>query len=137
LWGFQMKLAEMRKAIRSIQEDIDKKEMPLYWFEFLLMVAEAGDKGILTKEASQTLGMTQGIASRMVRLLSRYHKSEKEHESNGRNKMNNSDNADRDNDYEGLDILQTRQDLHYRHQQRVFLTEKGITIMKRAGLYMT
>ena len=130
-----MLLTDMRKAIRSIQEDIGRKETPLYWFEFLLIVAEAGDKGVLTKDAANTLGMSQGIASRMVRLLSRYHKKPKGHESKDRNNENNTDNAYRDNDFEGLDILQTSQDLLYRHQQRVFLAEKGIKIMKKAGLY--
>lgn len=113
-----MNLTKMSEALHSIRNDIGKKEMPIYWLEFILLVYKSGEDGITTIEASNSLGMTQGIASRMVKLMSKYHNP----------KTKESD---------GLDILETKPDLKFRHRQRVVLTEKGKEILKRAESYIS
>lgn len=113
-----MSVEKLRHAIHHIQSEIGKKELPAYWIEFLLLVAEKGDEGITTKEAAEILDMTQGIASRTVKLMTKhYNPATKE--------------------VEGFDVLTTTQDMEYRHRMRVYLTEKGKKIVEEAVRFMT
>ena len=105
-------LREAINAIRTAFGD-DKKDMPLSWAELLLLVAERGDEGITTKEIYETLNMSQGIASRTVKLMSTYYDKQTEQ-------------------VDGYDLLSIHQDMVYRHRQRVRLTPKGWDIMNSA-----
>lgn len=111
------KLADLSLALKTLRTEIDKKDIPLIWVEFFLLVAASKDKGIRTQEVQKELGMTQGIASRMVKLMSRY--------------------IDPDTkQYAGADIFTTLPDHEYRHQQRVFLSTKGKEIARKIEAIM-
>lgn len=112
-----MSLDKLQQAICHIRTEIDKKDMPAYWIEFLLIVADAGDDGITTVEAAKLINMTQGIASRTVKLLSSYYDET--------NKV-----------LTGPQILKTKTDLQHRHRQRVLLSEKGKQMMEEVKRIM-
>jgi DNA-binding MarR family transcriptional regulator len=99
-------LYELSKTIGILREAVGKKDIPAIWLEFFLRVADAGEKGIRTQELIHDLDMTQGIASRTVKLLSRYYNTVTEQS-------------------EGYDLLVTAPDFYYRKQQRVFLSDRG------------
>ena len=97
----------LTKALEYLKDTIGKKDMPLYWVELLLRVAASGDKGVTTKEVAEVVGMTQGIASRTVKLLPHYYNTVTEQ-------------------WEGHNILHALQnDPIHRHRQRIYLTEHG------------
>lgn len=99
------------KALKFMCETLGKKDVPLYWVVLILLVYEAGEMGTTTKEASEAINMTQGIASRTVKLLSRY--------------VNPVTNQ-----LDGFGILVALQnDLHHRHRQRIYLTDHGKQIV--------
>ena len=100
-------------ALNSIRTSINIKAIPLYWVEFLLIVAKSGDKGITTMEVCKELGMTQGIASRLVKMMSLHLDSKTK-------------------EIKGNDLLQTEQDLEFPHRQRVLLSAKGKQIIDNA-----
>lgn len=95
----------------------DKKDMPVYWLEFFLLVSQAGPRGVTTKEVAEEIGMGQPIASRMVKLLSRYPDPVTK-------KM------------EGADIYVTFLDHEYRHRTRVALSAKGQRIAAHIKKYL-
>jgi len=100
-------LENMAKAIKYFCTVTEKKDMPLYWLAFFLLVAKNAEHGITTKEASEEIGMTQGIASRTVKLMSLYRNPET-------------------NQREGLGLLIPLQnDETFRARQKVYLTDKG------------
>ena len=100
-------VSRLIKALKFMCETLGKKDVPLYWVVLILLVHEAGDLGTTTKEASEAINMPQGIASRTVKLLSRY--------------VNPVTNQ-----LDGFDILVALQnDLHHRHRQRIYLTDHG------------
>ena len=82
----------------------------MYWVEFFINVGESGEKGILTKELSEEMGITQGIASRMVKLLSTFKEVNPE---TGISEV------------KGQGLFMTYPDDEYRHRQRVRLSSKG------------
>ena len=127
-----MCINKLRQAIHHIQSEIGKKEMPAYWIEFLLLVAEAGDEGITTKKTVETLGMSQGIASRIVKLMSDCY-FEKDFKAQY-DKSNEDTPLVR---FEGYGLLKTESDLVHRHRQRLFLSEKGKRIVEEAVSFMT
>lgn len=99
-------------ALKFMCEMLGKKDVPLYWVVLVLIVYEAGEIGITTKEAAEAINMTQGIASRTVKLLSRYVDPTT-------------------GEVAGHDILIALQnDIHYRHRQRIYLTEHGKHVVK-------
>lgn len=103
--------SKLIKALKFISETLDKKDVPLYWVTLVLTVYEAGDKGVTTKEAAEDIDMTQGIASRTVKLLSRY--------------------IDASGNLVRFDLLVAMQnDLHHRHRQRIYLTEHGKNVVE-------
>lgn len=102
---------KMYKALRFMREFLDKKEVPAYWLEFIILVHMAGPQGINTKEVASELGMTQGIASRLVKIMSLYHDRESESQL-------------------GFNILGAIPDMEFRHRQQVYLTKKGEELMK-------
>ena len=108
--------ADLATALKVLRSEIGKKDIPAHWVEFLLMVAAAGPKGVTTKEVADCIGMSQGISSRTVRVLSRYPDAE------SRKQM-------------GYDMLVTVPDYEYRHRQRVFLSAKGEHIFKKLDRY--
>lgn len=105
------------KALRLLRDEIGKKDMPVYWLEFFLMVAEAGETGATTKEIADQIEMGQGIASRMVKLLSRYY----DHETGM---------------MAGADLFSIVPDHIHRHRQRVFLSEHGKAVAKKIEEYL-
>lgn len=106
-------LEKMADAIKYFCAITEKKDMPLYWLAFFLLVAKHGEYGVTTKEASEEIGMTQGIASRTVKLMSLYR---------------NPDTGNR----EGLGLLIPLQnDETFRARQRVYLTDKGREVAKK------
>lgn len=107
-----MSVHNLVRALNFLCDAIGKKDIPLYWVTLILLVYEAGEKGITTKEASESINMTQGIASRTVKLLSRY--------LNANTKQ-----------LDGFDILVALQnDLENRQRQRIYLSEHGKQIVK-------
>ena len=109
-----MDFLELGKALRSIQEDLGKPDIPSYWIEFMFIIAAAGAEGVTTKEAAEKLGMKQSVASRMVKLMSEYW-------------------DDKNKRFAGERIFETKPDLVHRHRQRVFLSERGKEIMNKVG----
>jgi len=101
-----MDCAKLANVLKVLRTELDKKDVPLIWIEFFLLVAASEGKGIRTQEVQKELGMTQGIASRMVKLMSLY-----------------LDPVTRK--MEGYDVFTTLPDFEYRHQQRVYLSAKG------------
>jgi len=100
-------VSKLVNALKFMCEVLGKKEVPLYWVILILLVYNAGERGTTTKEASEAINMTQGIASRTVKILSRY--------------VNPVSNQ-----LAGFDILVAlRNDLHHRHRQRIYLTDHG------------
>ncbi len=61
-----MYLNKIIDVLGFVRVVIGKKDMPIYWLELFLKVAEHGEFGVTTKEIADELGMTQGIASRTV-----------------------------------------------------------------------
>ena len=109
-------LALLRQNMRILREEIDKKDAPVYWLEFFLLVAEMGEEGITTVDASEIIGITQGIASRIVKIFSRY-----PNPVTGKT--------------EGYDLIVEARDSVYRQRQRVFLSEHGKKLIARiAGI---
>lgn len=101
------------KALQYLCNTLGKKDIPLYWVMLILLVAESGSNGTTTKEVAENINMSQGIASRTVKLLSKY--------VNPVTKQ-----------LEGLGILVALQnDLHYRHRQRIYLTEHGKQMVEK------
>jgi len=107
-------LSYLVKSISVLRKEIDKKDVPATWLEFFLLVAEAGEAGITTKEVSERVGVTQGVGSRTVKLLSQYY---------------NHTTGETD----GLDLLVTVSDQVHRHRQRVLLSEKGKGIIAKVS----
>jgi len=106
-------IAKLAKAFKFLCDVTGKKDIPMYWGTFLLIVAEAGELGITTKEVSEAIDMTQGIASRTVKLMSKfYNPATKE--------------------VDGLDLLVAlNNDMHYRQRQRVYLTDHGKQVVEQ------
>lgn len=108
-----MYLNKIIDVLRFVRETIGKKDMPLYWLELFLKVAEHGEFGVTTKEIAEELGMTQGIASRTVKLMSRY--------VNPKTKQ-----------CEGFDLLvSVKNDMIHRHRQRLYLSEHGKQVVEQ------
>lgn len=105
-------------TLKTLRSEIDKKDIPLIWVEFFLLVAATKDKGIRTQEVQKELGMTQGIASRMVKLMSTY-----------------MDPVSRT--MQGYNVFTTLPDHEYRHQQRVYLSSKGKAIAAKVESIMS
>ena len=98
------KFVEVSRAIRAGLKQ--GNNIPATWIETFILVAAAKDKGVRSQEIKDTLGMTQGIVSRMLTLLSlKFNADTKE--------------------MEGLDIYDKQLDYEYKHQVRVFLSEEG------------
>lgn len=106
-----MKVSQLMKIMKVLRQEIGhSKDIPQYWAEFFLAVGESGNRGILTKELSEELDITQGIASRLVKLMSTY--------------------KDKDTGkIEGRGLFTTFPDDEYRHRQRVVLSGKGKEVM--------
>jgi DNA-binding MarR family transcriptional regulator len=108
-----MYLNKIIDVLVFIREVVGKKDMPLYWVEFFLKVAEHGEIGVTTREVAAELGMTQGIASRTVKLMSRH--------LNPKTKT-----------IEGFDLLvAVNNDMVHRHRQRVYLSDHGKKIIEQ------
>lgn len=97
------------KALRTLRLAVGKKDIPAIWLEFFLIVADAEPKGITTQEVIEELDLTQGIASRIVKMLSKYYDPIKKEQA-------------------GYDLFVTAPDHFYRHRQRVFLSDFGKSV---------
>jgi len=80
--------------------------VPSTWIEMFIMVMASNGKGVRAQEVKEQLGMSQGIVSRAVTLLSLNFNPETK-------KM------------EGKDIYVKELDLEYKHQVRIFLSKEG------------
>jgi DNA-binding MarR family transcriptional regulator len=80
--------------------------VPATWVEAFIMVYASGSEGIRAQELIEQTGVSQGIISRMISLLSLSFNPETK-------KM------------EGKDIFKKELDNEYRHQVRIFLSKEG------------
>jgi len=108
--------SDLASILSVIRTEIGKKDVPTIWLEFLLRVAASGSRGITTKQVAEEIGMNQGIASRMVKIMSRYQDAKSR-------KM------------EGYDVFVAVPDYEYRHRQRVFLSAKGKSLVQKLERY--
>jgi len=88
--------------------------VPATWIEMFIMVMTSNGKGVRAQEVKDTLGMSQGIVSRAVSLLSLNFNPETK-------KM------------EGKDIYVKELDLEYKHQVRIFLSKEGKALAAKVG----
>ena len=100
-------ITKFAEALKYLRTYLDKKTVPMYWIEFLLVVAAAGDQGTTTVEAAKEVNMQQAIASRTVGILSESWNKETRR-------------------MEGYQLIMPLQnDPHYKQRQRLYLTKKG------------
>ncbi len=109
---------DLANVLKVLRTEIGKKGTPGIWLEFYLIVADSGDKGVRSQKVQKELGMTQGVASRMTKLMSRY----PDPKNHGR--------------MIGQDIFISHQDDYHRAQQRVFLSAKGRSIYEKLKSYL-
>ena len=103
-------LEKLSRCIGIMRKSIpDRKNVPAYWLELLLVVAAAGEDGINQMDAYAKVGMHPGIASRVVKLMSKY--------------------PGKSGEIEGYNLIKTEQDTFLRHRQRLFLTKKGLALI--------
>ena len=67
-----MNFNQLVDVLETLRSELGRKDIPLPWVEFFLRVAAAGDLGITTQEVAADIGMAQGVASRMVKIMSKY-----------------------------------------------------------------
>lgn len=108
-----MYLNKIIDVLEFVRETLGKKDLPIDWLEFFLKVAEHGDLGVATREVAASLGMSQGNASRTVKMMSRYiNKKTKE--------------------CDGLDlIVAVHNDMVFRQRQRVYLSNHGKQVVEQ------
>jgi len=105
-------IERMMRGIQYLGDIFENQAAPLNWAVMFLTVGTAGDGGTTTKELTEIVGVSQGIVSRTVRVMSRSYNPQ----------------ADC---IEGMDLIRTEQDMFNRHRQRVFLSEKGKVVFKK------
>lgn len=98
------KMIAVSKLIRATFNQ--GNNVPATWVEMFLMVMSAKNKGVRSQEIKDELGMTQGIVSRAVSILSLTFNPETKQ-------------------MEGMDIFDKQLDHIYKHQVRVFLSKEG------------
>lgn len=96
---------QLRRCMCLLRTAVSKKPVPAYWLEFFLLVAETGEEGITTLDAGESIGMTPGIASRTVKLLSKY--------------------TDETGKLVGPDLFVIVPDHIHRQRMRIFLSKNG------------
>ncbi len=102
-------LDTLKAGIEILRKGVGRKDVPAYWLEFLLVVATAGPAGINQMDAYAQVGMLPGIASRVVKLMSKY--------------------EDTTGKMEGYDLIKIGQDTLLRHRKRLFLSKKGLALV--------
>lgn len=103
---------KMVKAVSILQKAISKRDVPVTWIHLLILVADAGEKGITAVELTKEIGIVQGIVSRTVKVLSTYY--------NPTTKQ-----------MEGAALLFVTPDPIYRHRYSIILTTQGKKVMKK------
>lgn len=101
-----MNFDQLAKVLEVFSSETGKKDVPAHWVQFFCHVVSAGPRGVTTKEVADEIEMNQGIASRMVRIMSRYMDT-------------------KTREMEGYDVYITFLDHEYRHRQRIALSAKG------------
>lgn len=88
--------------------------VPATWVEAFIMVYASGSEGIRAQELIEQTGVSQGIISRMISLLSLNFNPETK-------KM------------EGKDIFKKELDNCYKHQVRIFMRKEGQKLAAKVG----
>ncbi|BCS54101.1 hypothetical protein [Geobacter sp. SVR] len=104
------RLYAFAKALGTLRRAVGKDDIPAVWLEFFIAVVQHGEAGVTTQELIGELGMSQGNASRIVKILSRFYNHHKK-------------------ESDGLDLIVTAPDPHYRHRQRLFVSEHGKAVV--------
>lgn len=113
-----MTLDKMIQISQLIRKSFDMgNNVPATWVEAYLLIYAAGDKGVRAQELKEITGVSQGIMSRMIGILSLTFNPETKA-------------------MEGKDIFKKELDNYHLHQVRVFLSKEGKALAKKVEKLM-